>query len=302
MVLKQLAYLVALAREKHFGRAAALAHISQPTLSSAIRALEAEIGAPIVERGHRFRGFTAQGEIVLEHAKRILAECDALRQNLARIGAGLSGRLRLGVIPTALPVIALMTTRFQAQFPRVAIVILSQTSSDIARGLENFELEAGVTYLDSEPLQHVRTKPIYREEFVFLTPAGSPYADLPSISWAQAALAPLCLLTPDMQNRRIIDGVFRSVGGEPRAEIETNSVLNLCSHVSLGRVSSIIPKAFIRGIGLPQGARAIALTPPDVARTVGLAIADRDPASPLASALFVHAQPIDVGLFDDPVN
>ena len=74
MVLRQLEYLAALAREKHFGRAARACHGTQPTLSAAIRLLEDDLGAPIVERGHRFVGLTAQGRLVLEHAHRMLAE------------------------------------------------------------------------------------------------------------------------------------------------------------------------------------------------------------------------------------
>ena len=294
MVLKQLAYLVALAREKHFGRAALAAHISQPTLSAAIRALEDELGAPVVERGHRFNGLTPQGELVLDHAKRILGECDALRQSLAEMGAGLAGRLRLGVIPTALPAIALVTAPFQLKFPHVSITVLSQTSAEIIRGLENFELEAGFTYLDNEPLENVRAKPVYRETFVFLTPAGSPYAAQVAITWLQAAEASLCLLTPDMQNRRIVDGVFRSVGVQPKAAVETNSVLNLCSQVSFGHLSSIIPRSFVEVFGLPQNTRAVPLVEPEVSRTVGLIMAGREPPSPLARALLAHAQPVDL--------
>ena len=75
MVIKQFAYLVALAREKHFARAAKACNVSQPTLSGAIRQLEEEIGVPLVERGHRFTGLTAEGETILAHAKRILAMC-----------------------------------------------------------------------------------------------------------------------------------------------------------------------------------------------------------------------------------
>ena len=76
MVLRQLEYLVALAREKHFGRAAEACHVTQPTLSAAIRQLEEDLGAPIIERGHRFIGLTPQGRLALEHAHRILAEAE----------------------------------------------------------------------------------------------------------------------------------------------------------------------------------------------------------------------------------
>src|SRR5579872_4672516 len=82
MVLRQLEYLVALAREKHFGRAALACNVSQPTLSAAIRQLEENLGAPIVERGHKFHGLTAQGRIAVDHAHRILAEADMLRRGL----------------------------------------------------------------------------------------------------------------------------------------------------------------------------------------------------------------------------
>ena len=91
MVLRQLEYLVALAREKHFGRAADACHVSQPTLSAAIRLLEDDLGAPIVERGHRYVGLTPQGQVALEHAHRILAEVENLRRGLEEIDKGLTG-------------------------------------------------------------------------------------------------------------------------------------------------------------------------------------------------------------------
>ena len=74
MVIRQLAYLVALARERHFGRAAAACNVTQPTLSAGIRHLENELGVPLVERSQRFQGLTAEGERVLTWAQRIIAD------------------------------------------------------------------------------------------------------------------------------------------------------------------------------------------------------------------------------------
>ena len=88
MVLRQLEYLVALAREKHFGRAAEACHVTQPTLSAAIRQLEQDLGAPLIERGHRFVGLTPQGELALEHAQRILAEAEDMRRGIEEFGQG----------------------------------------------------------------------------------------------------------------------------------------------------------------------------------------------------------------------
>lgn len=111
MQLRQLEYLVALARERHFVRAAAACYVSQPSLSAAIRRLEHELGVPIVRRGRRYEGLTTEGEVVLAWAHRILAEGDALRQELSALRDGLTGTLRLGVVPTALPAASLLTTQ-----------------------------------------------------------------------------------------------------------------------------------------------------------------------------------------------
>ena len=80
MIIRQLIYLDALAREKHFRRAAEACHVSQPTLSAAIAQLEEELGVLIVERGRRFQGLTKEGEVVLAHARRILAEADLMKE------------------------------------------------------------------------------------------------------------------------------------------------------------------------------------------------------------------------------
>jgi DNA-binding transcriptional LysR family regulator len=295
MVLRQLEYLVALAREKHFGRAALACNVSQPTLSAAIRQLEDDLGAPIVERGHKFLGLTAQGRLALDHAHRILAEADALRGGLRDMDKGLSGRLRLGAIPTALPIVSQLTGPFHARFPDVFITVLSQTSQEIQQGIDDFELDAGLTYLDNEPLDNVLTKPIYHEEYVFLTPAAGPYAQRRKISWREAAQAPLCLLTPDMQNRRIIDGIFRSVGAQPTPSVETNSIFNLCSHANSGLWSSIAPRQLLQFFGIPRQTRAIELVAPSARRTIGLIMSSRLPAPPLARNLFAMDIPVDIG-------
>ena len=300
MVLRQLEYLAALAREKHFGRAADACHVSQPTLSAAIRQLEDDLGAPIVERGHRYVGLTPQGQVALEHAHRILAQVENLHLELDEIDKGLTGRLRIGAIPTALPIVSQLTGPFYRRFPGVTVAVFSMNSHEIERGIEDFELDAGLTYLDAEPISHVKTKPICVEEYLFLTPAAGPLAGRPQVAWREAAEAPLCLLTPDMQNRRIIDGVFRSVGAKPVPAVETNSIFNLVSHVSAGQWSAIVPRQLLRFFGVPPGTRAIELVDPTARRTIGLVMSDREPPSPLARNLFAMKFPADVGALIQP--
>jgi DNA-binding transcriptional LysR family regulator len=300
MVLRQLEYLVALAREKHFGRAAEACHVSQPTLSAAIRQLEEDLGAPIVERGHRYVGLTPQGRLALEHAHRILAETENLRLELEEIDKGLAGRLRIGAIPTALPIVSQLTGPFYARFPGVTVSVLSLNSQEIERGIEDFELDVGLTYLDAEPIERVKAKPICIEEYMFLTPDGSDFAERAQVTWREAATAPLCLLTPDMQNRRIIDGLFRSVGAKPIPAVETNSIFNLVSHVSSGKWSAIVPRHLLRFFGVPRGTRPIELIEPVARRTIGLVMSDREPPSPLARNLFAMQWPADIAALIEP--
>jgi DNA-binding transcriptional LysR family regulator len=299
-MLRQLEYLVALAREKHFGRAAEACHVSQPTLSAAIRQLEEDLGAPIVERGRRYLGLTAQGSLALEHAHRMLAEADGLRRAIEEIDKGLAGRLRLGAIPTALPIVSQITGRFCAKFPGVSVTVLSMPSQEIQRGIEAFELDVGLTYLDSEPIERIKARPVCVEEYALLTPEDGPLAARSAVTWKEAAAEPLCLLTPDMQNRRIIDGLFRSVGERPVPTVETNSIFNLVSHVSFGKWSAVVPRQLLRFFGVPRGTRPIALLEPDARRTIGLVMSDREPPSPLARNLFAMQWPADLLALIEP--
>jgi DNA-binding transcriptional LysR family regulator len=302
MVLRQLEYLAALAREKHFGRAAEACQVSQPTLSAAIRLLEDDLGAPIVER---YVGLTPQGQLALEHAHRILAEVENLRRGLAETDKGLTRRLRVGAIPTALPIVSQLAGPFFKRFPGVTVAVFSMNSQEIDRGIEEFELDVGLTYLDyldAEPIAHVKTKPVCVEEYLFLTPATGGFADSSQVTWSKAATAPLCLPTPDMQNRRIIDGVFRSVGANPIPAVETNSIYNLVSHVSAGQWSAIVPRQLLRFFGVPAGTRAIELVEPVAQRTIGLVMSNREPPSPLAGNLFAMPLPSDIAALIRPPN
>ena len=286
MLIRQLGYLVALAREKHFGRAAAACNISQPSLSAAIRQLEAELGVPIVERGYRFNGLTAEGEQVLESAKRVINETESMRQALSSLRKGFSGKLRIGCIPTALSMVATLTERFFTTYPAVTFEISSLSSEEIQKGIDDFTLDAGITYLDNEPIARVRAKPMHRQTFALLTRKDGPLGGRSEISWMEAAQLKLCLLGSNMQNRRIIDGVFRTLGCVPTPVVETNSILILGSHAAIPGLSSIVPSQLLSAFTLPEGTTALKLVAPDVVRSIGLIIADREPVAPLARILF----------------
>ncbi len=280
MIFKNLQYLVALAQEQHFARAAAQCGVTQPTLSAGVKQLEEELGILVVQRGQRFQGFTPEGARVLEWARRILADCDSLNQEVSQMKASLTGRLRIGAIPVALPVVSLLTTPFAQQFPQVTITVHSMTSADIQRGLDDFSLDGGLTYLDNEPLQRVRTLELYRERYYLFTPEDGTPAGRDSISWLDAAATPLCLLTPDMQNRRIIDLHFHEAGADVHPHLETNSILTLCDHLRTGHWSTILPQTYLYLLGEISHIRATPLVKPSPTHTVGLVVPDREPLTP----------------------
>jgi DNA-binding transcriptional LysR family regulator len=293
-MIRQLQYLVALAREEHFARAAESCGVSQPTLSAALRQLEEDLGTAIVERGNRFRGFTAEGEVVLRWARRILADERSLKQDLDAARGILAGRFRLGVIPSANAIAPRLTTSFARQHPLIAIDETELTSDEILRYLSIFDLDAAITYIDNEPLERVRALPISIERYVLALPESSPLAELSAVTWAQAATLPLCLLRPEMQNRRIIESVFAEVGVTPVVRVEVSSMMAKQCYLESGYWSSIMPENLTHPLDGLAGMRVVPLVEPEITKTVGLVIADRDPIPALVHAFWAHVERLDL--------
>src|SRR5690348_12578515 len=288
-MLDKLEFLLALARERHFGRAAEACAVTQPTLSAGIKQLEEQMGVLLVNRGSRFQGFTAEGERVLEWARRIVGDTRAMRDEINTLRHGLSGRLRLAAIPTALAMVAALTTPYRERHPNVQFTILSRTSVEMLDLLDNLEIDAGITYVENEPVGRVTTVPLYRERYRLLTSASAPLGERDSVTWAEVSQVPLCLLTPDMQNRRIIDRLLKSAGGESRPTLESDSMILLFSHVRTGRWSSIMPAKLVETLGLTDTIRAIPIGEPEAVQTIGLVVPAREPTTPLTAALVAEA-------------
>jgi DNA-binding transcriptional LysR family regulator len=295
MIIRHLQYLTALARERHFARAATLCNVTQSTLSAGIKQLEESLGVLIVERGQRFLGLTEEGERVLAWAQRVLADYGGLQQELGEMREGMVGQLRIGAIPVTLPIISLLTAPFAKRHGRTEIVVTSQTSIEIQRNLDEFSLDVGVTYLDNEPLARVRSLPLYQERYVLVTRADGVFRGRNVISWSEAASLPLCLLTPDMQNRRILDMHFHEAGAEIHASVETNSLVTLWSHLRFGHWSTVVPHTFLLLLTERDGLTGIQLTEPDASHLIGLVASDRDPLPPVAHALLDVARRLDIG-------
>jgi DNA-binding transcriptional LysR family regulator len=293
-MIDKLEFVIALAREQHFGRAAETCGVSQPTLSAGIKQLEDTFGVMLVQRGSRFRGFTPEGERVLEWARRIVADTRAMRQEIDALKRGLAGHVQIAAIPTALAMTAMLTTPYRAKHPDVRFTIVSRTSIQVLSMLENLEVDAGLTYVDNEPLGRVSTIPLYREEYRLLTSSSSELGDRDQVTWAEVGKVPLCLLTPDMQNRRIIDGLLRSAGAEPSPTLESNSMIVLFAHVRTGKWASIMPAKLAETLGLTENVRSIPIVEPAATHAIGLIVPDRDPTTPLIKALVAEARQLAI--------
>jgi DNA-binding transcriptional LysR family regulator len=289
-VIDKLEYLMALAREQHFGRAADSCGVTQPTLSAGIKQLESSLGVMLVQRGSRYIGLTAEGERTLDWARRIVSDSRSMRQELKTLKFGLSGQLRIAAVPTALAMVEALTTPFRQKHPDVRFSVYSRTSIEILNMIENLEIDAGISYLDNEPLGRVSTVLLYQERYRLVTSAQAPLGRREKVTWKEVADIPLCLLTPDMQNRRIIDGLLRKAGADPQPTLVSNSMIVLYSHVRTGQWASIMPMKIAETLGLTDTIRAIPIVEPEAAHTIGLLVPQREPMTPLNAALVAEAQ------------
>lgn len=294
-----LRYLVALHELKHFGRAAQACHITQPALSNAIRALEEEFGTAIVKRGRSFQSFTPEGERIYGTAQRVLHEQELLLQDLKSAQGQPVGSLTLGTVPSVLPIAARFSAMLQARHPGLSLVLRSMSSPDIEAGLENLSLDLALGYTERLKSRgaKIATLEQYTERHFLLRrkakPGGAGLRLLTRpLSWQAAAQLPLCLLTPEMHHRAIIDTAFKQAGVTVRPVIETNSILTLGLSVVAGEVSSVLPGALVDVLrGYPE-LEAVPLRDPTVLTPIGFmyAITDR-PSHTLRAALDMAQSP-----------
>jgi DNA-binding transcriptional LysR family regulator len=282
--LKDLECLVALARYRHFARAAAACGLSQPAFSMRIRGLEERLATRIVRRGNRFEGLTREGERVLAHAKAIIGEVRALEAEVKAARGEIVGTLAFGVIPTAAIQAADLAQRLHARHPRVRTSIVTTNSFGVQQGVEDGRFDFGITYTDGAAQDLLHVRPLYDERYSLLAPAAMA-GTRERIPWAEAAALPLILLEPSMQNRRIVDSVFREIGEVPRVVSETSGFLPAVVMAARGMGATVIPDALHEGLGRIDGLRMLPLTEPDIAKSVSLVTSRRRAAIPAALAL-----------------
>ncbi|MGH3166617.1 MAG: LysR family transcriptional regulator, partial [Trebonia sp.] len=280
MLFRQLEYFVAVARERHFARAAEACYVSQPALSAAIVRLERELNVTLINRGHNYEGLTPEGERLVVWAKRILAEHDAFKAEAIAMKTGIAGTLRLGTGPTVSTTTGLPVAAFCALHPLAKVRICSRLSAtELRRQLRDFQLDAAIGHFDAVDTEGLEVKALYEERYVLLVLGERLAPAARDITWTEAAKLPLALLTPDMRFRQIIDAAFRECGATAAPQVETDSVASLCAHVATGAWASVVPHTWLRAIPAPGEMRAIPLTGPESKAQISVAIRAGTPAS-----------------------
>lgn len=287
--LKDLKLLSALARHRHFAKAAQESGMSQPAFSMRIRNLEDRLGVSIVRRGNRFQGLTEEGLMIVRRARGILDDAKALEQEVAAARGEVTGTLVLGVVPTATAYAAQMVDRLHLTHKRVLARIEVLSSLMIQQRLFDGTIDAGVTYHDSMGADQVIIQPLYEESYVLVAPDAMLAERLgegsESITWAEAAELPLSLLEPQMQNRRILDRIFEEQGLRPVVRSDSGGFMAAMVMARAGSVATILPQALVDALGPLEGTTVLPLVEPAPSKPISMVTLDRQPALTTVQAL-----------------
>jgi DNA-binding transcriptional LysR family regulator len=295
MISRKFEYLIALAKEHHFARAAAICRVSQPALSAAIQQLEIELGVEIVKHGRRFQGFTQQGEIVLEWARNLAADCDRLHERLRERPDTFSGTLHVGVLASTAPIMKMFTLPFQKRFPNTNLRIATHDAFDIAQAVEkSSSMDVVVTYIDATAQHYSHSHVLYTEEYELLIRRGTRFSGQKSVSWDALRQLPLCLFSPDSPLFGAEESEMLNNALNKTPHVITNNIWLLMDHVRTGNWASVLPRPVRIMVAADKELEAIPLPKSGTAPSIGIAVPRREPASPLAQAFFEIATSEDV--------
>lgn len=274
MTLTDLRYLVALARERHFGRAAEKCHVSQPTLSVAIKKVEEELGVQLFERSATEVKITATGQRIVSQAEKVLLEAAQIPEIAAAGKDPLAGPLRLGVIYTIGPyLLPRLIPLMHHHAPRMPLVIQENYTTRLVEALKRGELDVVILSLPFEEAGVV-AQPVYDEPFRVLMPADHPWAELGHIDPERLADDQLLLLSAGNCFRDQVLEVCphcRNVSGLQRT-LEGSSLETIRHMVATGLGVTVLPSS--AADGLVDNNPLVAVRPfsaPEPVRRVALA-------------------------------
>jgi DNA-binding transcriptional LysR family regulator len=284
MNLRQLRYLVALADERHFTRAAAREHVAQPALSQQIRSLEAELGTALVERTTRKVAMTQAGELLVARARRALAELDAAHAELQALAGVQAGRLSVGALHTMGPVdLSLLLATFHERYPAIELTVREQSSEELAGMLRDDEVDlAFLSVTERIQSRGLALRPLVSEELVVVLPVDHALAHSSQLRLRDLGRESFISFREGARLHELLVSSAARAGFVPRIALESNESRRIRSLVSRGLGVAILPRSDAAG---PGSVVAVCdLVEPSLVRDITLASrAERRP-SPAAEA------------------
>ena len=255
MNLRDIKYILALAETRHFGRAAERSFVSQPTLSGQIRKLEHELGVTIFERTNRSVEITPTGQLILQHARLLMEQADAIEQVARAHQDPLAGPLRIGAIPTLSPyLLPLILLPLRERLPQIKLVLIEEITETLLKRLEHHEIDAALLATPvTEP--ELVARPLFEEPFWLAHPRQHPLGDKPEITEADLEETELLLLSDGHCLTHQVMEVCR-LAERPRsgemADLRASSLETLLQLVGAGFGCTLLPALACGGDNPPD--------------------------------------------------
>lgn len=295
MDLRQLRYLVALADERSFTRAAAREHVAQPALSQQIRRLERELGLALVERTTRRVAITDAGETLVRRARLILAELDAAQEEMQALRGAWRGRVRVGAMHTMGPIdLSLAIAEFRQRHPEVEVVMLEQSSEELAELLRAGELDmAFLSVTERIESRALALRQLISEELVVALPRTHPLAGREQLELGELADEQFISYRQGARLRELLAGAAADAGFAPQITLESNDSRRILRLVDRGLGVALLPRSDCEHAG-PKVAVA-RLAGQRLTRDITLAWLESRRLAPAAAEFLALALAIFVG-------
>jgi LysR family transcriptional regulator, transcription activator of glutamate synthase operon len=290
MELRQLRYLVALADERSFTRAAAREHVAQPALSQQIRRLEDELGLPLVDRTTRRVALTGAGKLLTERARRVIAEVEAARAELGELAGIRTGRVTIGAMQTLGPFdLPRLLATFHARYPEIELSVREEASDTLAEMVRADAVDlALLSVTDRIDRQGLELHELAREDLIALLPARHPLADRGRVRVAELAGEDFISFREGWAMRHLLTQAAREAGFEPRVAFESNETTRIRALVERGLGVALLARS--AAADGDSGVRVVAISDPRPSRDVTLAWRAGRRLSPPAGALLELAR------------
>ena len=280
---KDLELMVALSQHKNFGKAASHCKLSQPAFSLRLKKMEKITQAPLVMRGNSFKGFTREGDLILNWANKLLADSESMRQEIQALKNIIDGRLVLGIVPTTMSFATKISAKLRKKNPNLSIEIHSLTSDEILKKIEKCTLDAGVIPIKNSD-DHFADF-LYEEHYVLIAPRTLAKSGNSHLTWEAAARLPLCLLTNDRYIKQHIYDTFEQVKINPKVVVEANDLSAVMAQVTAGNAATILPFSSVNYLAKMNSLLIFDLIEPVVVEKIGLVFNDQSALRPIALEL-----------------